>query len=129
MTVRTVIFPKRLELTSDAIETYFEDSGMDVSARIDEDFIGGFLKIKIRPNIYVQAQFSHEMLESKDNYTFTKGILDQSLNALKEYYYKVFQLGKQRVIPSRQIDKYCILFNPDEVDYDTINKIIVALEL
>jgi len=116
------------EITSGMIEKYFKDKGLDVRVQMDYDPVYRRETITLNPRIYFNLKLSDESMYD-DSSDIIKAHLDSLVKNIKDYYCKVLELGNTRVYPNRNLDKYCIVYNPDKVDIDMINKIVVALEL
>jgi len=118
-----------ITITSTAIVEYFRERGMEVTVKLIDRPEYAKTDIMIRPNILVKMEITNEVLEHSDHQDMIKHILKKGVRTLQDYYLKIFQLNNKRIVSSREIDNYCIIYNPEKINPDKVSSIVVALEL
>jgi len=121
--------PMSNTITSSAIADYFKAAGLDVDISISSDPIYNLYKLYIKPKFVYSISLSNNIIEEEKSSDIIKMILDKSLLEMQRYYAGVLGLNNTRSLQTDNIDNYCIVYNPNKVSPDIINKIVITLEL
>ena len=120
---------EEISLTMKDVEDYFRKRGIEVHATIDRDYQLGKYDILIRPMVVLKLSITDEILSIPYDSEIIEDMLNESFSNLREYYFKLLDFGSHKLTPTKNVDTFCIFYNPDNVDTNLMYRWVIAMEI
>jgi len=117
------------EIEIDKIKKYFESYGLPVDTRIRDDPKTESVVIEIRPRLIGTLRLTYESIEHDEDNKLIKSLSKSLAKDMVSQLLGFLRIGELKVVPSREIKDYLVIYNPDNISLEKILPLMVALEI
>jgi len=117
------------EIEIDKINKYFESYGLPVETRIRDDPKTESVVIEVRPRLIGSLRLTYELIEGNEDDTLIKSLSQSLAKDMMSHLLGYLGIGELKVIASRKIKDYLVIYNPDKISLEKILPLMVALEI